>query len=211
MLEGERRKSLSFVQMSSALDVLSPPGGGLKHVVPAGTQSCPPDRSPVDDLCGMWWVVHTKARHEKALAGDLEKMRIGYFLPLIRSRRNLRGRTIERQLPLFPSYLFLCGGEEERYATLMTHRVANVIPVTDQEQLKRELRQIEHVILSEQPVDLYPGLRCGRRCRVIAGALAGIEGIVLRRRGVCRVYVGVEVLGQSAELEIDPAQLEVVE
>jgi transcription antitermination factor NusG len=138
-------------------------------------------------------------------------MRIGYFLPLVHSRRRLRGRTIERHLPLFPSYLFLCGSEEDRYATLMTHRVANVITVVNQEQLKSELRQIEHIILSEQPVDLFPGLKCGRRCRVVSGALAGIEGIVLRRRGVCRVYVGVEVLGQSAELEIDPAQLEVIE
>ncbi len=211
MLEGERRKSLSFGQMSSGLDLVPPPGGGLLQEMPAGTQSGRPDPGSIDSLRGAWWVVHTKARHEKALAGDLERMRIGYFLPLIWSRRNLRGRRVERQLPLFPSYLFLCGGEEERYATLMTHRVANVIPVVDQEQIKRELRQIQHIILSDQPVDLYPGLRCGRRCRVIAGALAGIEGVVLRRRGVCRVYVGVEVLGQSAELDIDPAQLEAIE
>jgi hypothetical protein len=60
-------------------------------------------------------------------------------------------------------------------------------------------------------VDLYPGLRRGRRCRVVAGSLKGVEGVVLRRRGLYRVYVGVEALGQSAELEIDPSLLEVIE
>jgi hypothetical protein len=211
VLEGERLKSLLFTGMSTVLESGSRPGSILLRGTAAGVADSLPDPRPIDSLCGAWWVVHTKARHEKALAADFDRMRIGYFLPLVSTRRNLRGRAVERQIPLFPSYLFLCGGEEERYATLMTHRAANVIPVADQEQLKRELRHIQHIMLSKQPVDLYPALKRGRRCRVVAGALAGIEGIVLRRRDKCRVYVGVEVLGQSAELEIDPGLLEVVE
>lgn len=180
-------------------------------MLPAGTQLELPAPCPIDSFCGAWWVVHTKARHEKALAGDLDKLRISYFLPLVSARRKSAGRMFERQLPLFPCYMFVCGGEEERYATLMTHRVANILPVVDQERIQRELRQIYQIVASEQSVDLYPALKRGRRCRILSGALAGIEGVVLRRRDVCRVYVGVEVLGQSAELEIDPALLEVIE
>lgn len=165
----------------------------------------------MDAACGDWWVVHTKPRQEKALAEDLTKLRISHFLPLVSTRRKTAGRTIQRYLPLFPSYLFLSGGGDERYATLMTHRVVNVIPVHDQEQIRQDLQQIYRVVCSEAPVDLYPAIRQGRRCRVTGGPLAGLEGTVLRRRDVCRVYVGVQVLGQSAELEIDPALLEVIE
>lgn len=167
--------------------------------------------SPVDLHPGPWWVVHTRSRQEKALAADLDRIGIGCFLPLVTVRRRYGGRTCQLRIPLFPSYLFMCGGEDHRYATLMTHRAASVIHVIDQERLKHELRQIVRVTASEGPVDLYPGLRCGRRCRVVAGSLAGLEGIVLRRRDMCRVYVGVEALGQSAELEIDPSLLEVIE
>ena len=168
-------------------------------------------RSPIDAREGRWWVVHTKARNEKALAADLESLGIGYFLPLARVRRKYGGRTAHVRIPLFPGYLFLCGGTDERYATLTTHRVANVIDVVDQEGLKNDLRRICRTVSSDVPVDVYPGIRRGRRCRVIRGSLRGLEGVVLRRRGVCRVYVAVEMLGQSAEVEIDPYLLETIE
>ena len=92
----------------------------------------------------------------------------------------------------------------------MTHRAARVIRVVDQERLRSELRHVYQVTASDEPVDLYPGLRRGRRCRVVRGSLRGLEGVVLRRRDPCRMYVGVEVLGQSAEVEIDPSLLEVI-
>ena len=115
------------------------------------------------------------------------------------------------RIPLFPGYLFLCGGSDARLVALRTHRCANVLEVADQERLKADLRHIHRVVESKEPVDLYPRLRRGCRCRVITGTLAGLEGVVLRRRGLWRVYVGVEFLGQSAELEIDPMLLEVID
>jgi transcription antitermination factor NusG len=162
-------------------------------------------------MIGRWWLVRTKSRMEKALAAELDRLHIGFYLPLLNTRRSYNGRISEVRLPLFPGYLFLCGDEEARYATLTTHRAAQIIEVTDQEQLKRELRQIYRVTASEEPVDLYPGLQTGRRCRITQGSLQGIEGVVIRRRGHCRIYLGVEVLGQSVEVEVDPAILETID
>ena len=68
-------------------------------------------------------------------------------------------------MPLFPSYLFMCGGRDERSETLGTHRAANVIQVFDQQGLKEQLRQIHRVTTSGKPVVLYPGLKRGSRCR----------------------------------------------
>ena len=167
--------------------------------------------APVDRLVGCWWLVHTKSRMEKALAADLERLGVGFYMPLLQTKRRYSGRVFDMSLPLFPGYIFLCGDEDDRYATLMTHRVARVIAVVDQERLKNELRQVYRVTTSDQSVDLYPGLRKGRRCRITKGSLQGIEGVVIRRRGQCRIYLGVEVLGQSAELEIDPGLLEVID
>ena len=166
---------------------------------------------PLDAYTGRWWLVHTKSRNEKALAGDLDTLRIDHFLPLVQVKRRYASRLWCADIPLFPGYLFMCGGDDEHYATLMTHRAAAVIRVVDQERLRTELRHVYLVTMSREPVDLYPGLRRGRRCRVVRGSLAGLEGIVLRRRGSCRIYVGVEALGQSAELEIDPSLVEPID
>ena len=160
---------------------------------------------------GRWWLVHTKSRNEKALASDLSALGIQYFLPLIQVKRKYASRVCCTDIPLFPGYLFMCGGDDEHYATLMTHRAAAVINVVDQERLRTELRHVYLVTMSSESVDLYPGLRRGRRCRIVRGSLAGLEGIVLRRRGSCRIYVGVEALGQSVELEIDPSMAEAID
>ena len=166
---------------------------------------------PVDAIKGRWWVLHTRARNEKAVAADLQKLRISHFLPLVEHRRIYSGRVQFVKIPLFPGYVFLCGGSEDRLAALRTNRVANVLKVADQERLKTDLRHIQRVVESKEPVELYPRIRCGCRCRVTSGVLTGLEGVVLRRRGPWRVSVGVEFLGQSAELEIDPMLLEVID
>ena len=179
---------------------------GQTYRVPLTEVEC-----PIDTLVGNWWVVHTKARNEKALGCDLEKLGIGYFLPLARVKRKHGRRWIRLEIPLFPSYLFMCGRHDERSSTLGTHRAANVIQVFDQQGLKEQLRQIHRLTTSGNPVALYPGLKRGTHCRVTRGCLKGLEGVVVRRRGHCRIYVAVEALGQSAELEIDADLLEIID
>lgn len=177
----------------------------------AGAPTSGIDTSVIDTMAGRWWVLHTRARNEKALAADLDRLRVQYFLPLVERRRTYGGRVVQVSIPLFPGYLFLCGDEEDRLGALKTNRLANVLEVVDQDRLKDDLRHIYRIVASKEPVDLYPRLRRGCRCRVIKGTLAGLEGVVLRRRGPWRVYVGVEFLGQSAELEIDSMLLEVID
>jgi transcription antitermination factor NusG len=155
-----------------------------------------------------WWLVHTKSRNEKALAGDLNRLGISHFLPLATVDRSYSGRREKIRIPLFPGYLFMNGDAEERHRTLATNRVASVISVADQERLEEDLEQIRRLVDSEQPVDVWPGIRVGRRCCVISGPLKGLEGVVLRRRGTCRVHLAVHVLGQGAEVEIDASCLE---
>ncbi len=166
---------------------------------------------PIVSAPGLWWVLHTRARNEKAVAADLQRRDIRHYLPLVLSRRTSRGWRRSVQIPLFPGYVFLLGGDEERLAALQTNRVARILEVVDQDRLRTDLAQIHQVVESDEPVDLYPRLKEGCRCRVMRGTLVGLEGVVLRRRGPWRVYVGVEFLGQSAELEIDPDLLEIID
>lgn len=165
----------------------------------------------ISEFIGRWWVLHTKPRNEKALALDLSRRGIAHYLPLVRLKRKHGRRVVRIELPLFPGYLFLCGNIDDRYDALTTHRIANVLEVPDQDGLQWSLSQVDRMLSSEQQVDVYPAIRCGRRCRIKGGSLAGLEGVVLRRRNVWRVCVVIDVLGQSAEVEIDASLVEVID
>ena len=93
--------------------------------------------------------------------------------------RRQRGRTIRSLLPLFSGYLFFCGDENQRLEVLRTNRVANLIEVNDQRKLLNELLQIELALRAGVPLVPHKYLKAGRRCRVIAGPLADLQGIVV--------------------------------
>ena len=54
-----------------------------------------PAEKSVYDFTGFWWVAHTKSRNEKALAHDLIRKEISYFLPMTWMNRRIRGRKIK--------------------------------------------------------------------------------------------------------------------
>ncbi len=86
---------------------------------------------------------------------------------------------------------------------LRTNRVANVIEVKDQEKLLDELVQFERALRAGAPLTPYKYIKAGQRCRVIAGPLLGLEGIVIQIKNVARLLLQIDMLGQAASVEID--------
>jgi len=170
-----------------------------------------PQDATIRQIAGLWWVAHTKSRNEKALAQDLLAHNIGYFLPMTWKAHRHSRRTIRSLLPLFSGYLFFCGGETERVELLRTNRVANVITVNDQNTLINELAQIEQALRAGAPLVPDKYIKVGQRCRVIAGPLMGLAGIVVQVRNVTRLVLQVDILGQAASVEIDIDLLEFID
>ena len=162
-----------------------------------------------------WWVGHTKARFEKAFAQDLLARRIEYFLPMVPRVTVSGGRKRHGLMPLFPSYVFFCGEADERLAALATDRLAQVIPVRDQQQLTDELTALHRLITGGMRLELYPFATVGRRCRITRGPFEGMEGTVVERKEareahVARLVLEVSMLGQGAAMEIEADLLEPV-
>ena len=164
----------------------------------------------VEDLAGRWWVAHTKARHEKALAWDLHNRQIGYFLPMYEKRFSSGGRQRRVLMPFFPSYLFLCGDPDQRHAALRTDRLCQTVEVTDQEELVRELLAFERVLAQGPPLQVLPTISQGRLCRITSGPFRGIEGPVVRIGRAAKIVLRVSAIAQGALLEIDAGLLEPV-
>jgi transcription antitermination factor NusG len=170
-----------------------------------------PEEHSVIDFTGKWWVAHTKSRNEKALAHDLINREINYFLPMTWKVRRKSRRTIKSLLPLFSGYVFFCGDENQRLELLRTDRVANLIEVKNQQQLINELVQIERVLRTGEPITPHKYLKKGQKCRVIAGPLMGVQGIIVSLKGQTRLVLQVDMLGQAASVEIEIDMIEPVE
>jgi len=168
-----------------------------------------PEVRSLSELRGTWRVAYTKARFEKAFARDLLGHGIGYFLPMREKIIFSGGRKRQIMSPLFTSYVFFCGTEQDRYTAMTTNRLCHTIEVIDQEGLINELMSIEKALLSKAIIDNYPNLPVGSLCRITSGPMMGIEGVVIRRCDTkARMVLEVTILGQGAVIEIDADLLE---
>ncbi len=167
----------------------------------------------LDPLCGkdsqrQWMVLYTRARQEKALARDLLRQEIPFYLPVVKHVSLCRGRRRTVDLPLFSGYVFLYGSEPERISSLATNRISRILLVSDPDRLVQELRQLRQLIASKAPLTVESRLVPGTRVRVRQGPFAGIECVVLTRRGETRLLVSVNFLQRGASVQIDDFLLE---
>ena len=166
----------------------------------------PPDRE--GSLERQWMVLYTKARQEKSLSRELLAYQIPFYLPLIPKTSVARGRNVTSYIPLFASYVFLYGSEEERIRSLTTNRISRILPIDDPERLVHDLRQLSRLISADAPLTMESRLAPGNRVRVQNGPFAGLEGTVLNRRGATRLLVSINFLQQGASVEIEDFLLE---
>jgi len=155
-----------------------------------------------------WYAVYSRSRQEKAIARQLLGMDVPFYLPLVPKTSMIRGRRVKSLLPLFTSYLFIFGTEEERIKTLSTNRVVQMFTATDVQQMTRDLKNIQSLIEDGAPLTVESRLQPGTRVRVKTGSLCGMEGIVTSRRGEDRLLVAVQFLQQGVSILIQDFQVE---
>ena len=181
----------------------------------AGTAICTPAGDRENISCpwalasGLWKVLHTKSRQEKALADDLNRAGVVHYLPLVEQARYYGRRKANVSLPLFTGYVFLKGSNEDAYIADRTRRVAKIIPVPHQEQLEWELRNVWLALSRNGVLDLYPYLTVGEKVEVRSGPFRGLQGLIERKIGnTRRLVLQITMLGRAVCLEIDGALLD---
>ncbi|MGA2634491.1 MAG: UpxY family transcription antiterminator [Terracidiphilus sp.] len=158
-----------------------------------------------------WFAVYTASRHEKRVAQHLTQREIEFYLPLYRSARKWRdGSKVTLELPLFPGYLFVHIKRSERVRVLNVPGALAVVggmgrePVPLPEETIDALRAGLHLRAAEP----YPLLTVGQRARIRAGALVGMEGVVVRKKNGFRVVLTLEHIMQSIAVEVAAEDLE---
>jgi transcription antitermination factor NusG len=159
-----------------------------------------------------WYAIYTRHQHEKMVAQILTSKGFNTFLPLYATTHKWKDRTKALSLPLFPCYVFLKGDIERRLQIVTTPGVFGLVSSGGQPAAipDVEIEAIQRVIESGTHVEVHPFLKCGNRVRVKCGPLAGIEGILVRKKSVSRLVLTVEILGTAAAIEVSAFQVEAV-
>jgi transcription antitermination factor NusG len=159
-----------------------------------------------------WCALYTRHQHEKAVAEMLSAKGFQVFLPLYRSMRRWHDRKKMLALPLFPCYVFVRGGVRRRLQIVTTPGVHMIVCVGDQVATipEHEIESLRKTIDGDYCVEPHPFLKCGERVRVKHGALEGVEGVLVRKKNLCRLILSVNMLAQSVSVEIDASEVEPV-
>jgi transcription antitermination factor NusG len=164
-----------------------------------------PSAISIAETTSPWTAAYCKPRQEKALAWDLTRREVRYFLPMVMRETSSGGRRRRNMYPLFASYVFFAGGEQERLGVLRTDRVVRLIDIAEaaQAQFRRELESLEKAVACcPNSIELYPRLVPGTLVRIAGGPMKDVEGVVLQSHNKRKLWLGVSVLGVGATIEI---------
>jgi transcription antitermination factor NusG len=153
-----------------------------------------------------WYALYTCPRHEKMVLQQLNAKSIESYLPLYQSLRRWNDRKALIDLPLFPGYLFVRIPLTARLRVLTVPGVVRIVSFNGKPAaLTNEEIQTLKASVSLQAAEPYPYLAEGKRIRIAAGPLKGLEGVVVRRKNKLRAVVSIHSIMQSYAVELDVA------
>ena len=153
----------------------------------------------------VWRAAYTKSRQEKALAEDLRRLNVTYFLPLVEREVSSGGKRRKRWLPLFPSYVFFGGATSDNLTVAKTDRVAHFVevPPAAQGEFRQQLASLETALrTAPATVELHPRLEVGKQVTIKSGPLKGVTGSLLRVKNKRKLCLQVSALGVGVVVEI---------
>ena len=159
-----------------------------------------------------WYAVHTVSRHEKVVARQMNGNGLDHFLPLYKSLRRWKDRRKELELPLFPGYVFARIAFQDRLRVQKLPGVLQIVsfngkpaPVPE-----NEIEALRNGLARNAWLEPHPYLKVGRRVRVRSGPMAGLTGVLVRKKEKFRVVLSVDLIMQSVALEVDGADVDLV-
>ena len=162
------------------------------------------------NVAANWFAAYTYSHHEKCVASHLVERQIESFLPLYTTRHRWKNRCeMNLELPLFPNYVFVRIDRQERMRVL---EVPGVVSLVGFGRVLAPLPDFEIEALrsglGQRRVEPHPYLVIGERVRIKCGPMAGMEGVLVRKKNNFRVVLALDVIMQSVAVEVDADDLE---
>jgi len=151
-----------------------------------------------------WFALKTKPRSEKKVDYALRQKGYECLTPTYRQRRKWSDRTVEIELPLFPSYVFCRLGSSVLGKAISTSGVIKIVgfngkPAEVAVEEIEALRQLGQSDLLREPWNYLPN---GTSVLVETGPLAGVQGIICADENKRQLIISVTLLQRSVAIQL---------
>jgi len=159
-----------------------------------------------------WYAAYTSANHEKRVSEQLGVRKVDHFLPLYTSVRRWKDRRVTLEMPLFPGYVFVRMALRDRLQVLQVPGLARLVGFNGTPAALRteEIETLRTSLGNGMRAEPHPFLTVGRRVRLRSGPLAGMQGILLRRKGSFRVVISIDLIQRAVAVDAEVADLEAI-
>ncbi len=157
-----------------------------------------------------WFAAYTTPRHEKAVVRQLNVRRVESFLPLYTSiRRWKNGCRVAVERPLFPGYVFVHVQRRHSVKVLQVPGVVSIVG-SGRELSALPSQEIESLRagLPQRCFEPHPCMAVGDKVRITDGPLAGMAGVLVRKKNSVRVVLTLDLIMQSVAVEIGMDEIE---
>ena len=151
-----------------------------------------------------WFALRVRGRSEQGVSKVLFEKGYESFLPTYQSRRGQVDRAKQVDVPFFPGYVFCRFDVQRRLPILMTPGVLQIVGVgkaplpVDEREITSLQKAAQHR-LAAMPSEF---LQVGQKVRIAAGALSGVEGILVECKNSFQLVLSVTLLRRSVRVEI---------
>ena len=167
---------------------------------------------PLEGRTPLWYAIYVKCRHEPRVESALQHKGVEVFLPRVTTLSRRRDRRLLLKLPLFPGYIFVrtCLTASDYHEIIKAPGVVRLLGNGSPMPVPEEtIYSVKAIVDTDQPFYPWPYLKTGSLVRVLDGRLAGVVGIILRRKEKKgRLIVSVELFQRSVAVELDSEAVE---
>src|SRR6266404_4387128 len=165
---------------------------------------------PTEYGVARWYAAYTCANHEKKVREQLEQRSVEAFLPVYETLRRWKDRRVQLEMPLFPGYVFVRLALVDRLRVLQVPSVVRLVGFNGQLSAlpDEEIEGLKKGLAGGVRAEPHPFLKAGRRVRMRSGPLAGMQGILLRRKGKFRVVISIDLIQRAVAADAEAADVE---
>lgn len=152
----------------------------------------------------VWYAAYTPPKSEKKAALMLDRIGVDYFLPIIDEVRQWSDRKKTVSVPLFPNYIFIHTAPRRRFDALQLREIIRYVSMEGAPCLIEDevIEAIRSFIQEGYSVKREVDIPIGTPVEIIAGHMAGYQGILTRVHNSHRLIIELEALRQSISVEM---------
>ena len=162
----------------------------------------------------LWGFAYLRPRTEKVIKEKLLSLGIIAYLPMIPKARIHHSTRIITDIPMIPSYIFLCINDMQRSELLRQEKHIVHIELCREnvveDQLIRDLNLVQRceIIARNEPIIVNPEIVVGDQVIITKGELKGLETTVCRRDDEHNIIIiNLTILNKHIEYPVSTEKL----